>query len=159
MPASAITASVRYTSRGTTKIYWVVTIANYLAPSRGELNAGLDVSDEVADVAGFTVASDQIEVPDLSGRFTAKIPGRITADDSSLTCYASQNGVDVRAVLPRDTAGFMVILPEGDVTGQKMDVFPSKVSSAFVDPSIGDAGRVVVNFSITRVPAQNLVIP
>ena len=159
MAPPKLSVTTRYFPPGVRKYYWVTTIGTYTAPTRGELNAGLDISDEVADVAGFTVASDQIEVPDLSGRFTAKIPGRITADDSSITFYASQTSADVRAVLPRDTAGFMVVLPEGDVVGQKMDVFPAKVSAAAVDPSIADPGRVVVSFSITKVPAQNVTIP
>ena len=153
------TALLRYIAPGTRKYYWVTTIATQASPSRGELNAGLDLSDEVADVSGFTVTSDQVEVPDLATRFTGKIPGRIHADDSSMTFYAASTSNDVRTVLPRDTAGFMVILPEGDVTGQKMDVFPAKVTSSYVDQSVADPGRVVVNFSITKIPSQNVTIP
>lgn len=159
MAPPKLTATSRYFPPGTRKYYWLTAVAAQASPTRAEMNAGTDLSDEVADVAGFTVTSDQIEVPDLSGRFAAKIPGRITADDSSITFYASVTSADVRAVLPRDTTGFMLILPEGDVPTQKMDVFPAKVAAASIDPSIADPGRVVVSFSITKAPSQNVTIP
>ena len=40
MPPSPLTATLRYIPPGTRRIYWVTTIANYLSPTRGELNAG-----------------------------------------------------------------------------------------------------------------------
>src|SRR6266705_1774674 len=138
MPPSPLSATTRYIPPGTRKIYWVTTIATYTAPTRAELNAGIDLTAEVAEISGFTTTSDTTETPDLSTRFTAKIPGRITADDSSLSFYASSNSSDVRTVLPRDTAGFVVILWEGDVTGQRMDVFPAKVTVSVPDGNMED---------------------
>lgn len=159
MAPSPLTPTVRYIPPGTRKIYWVTTIATYTAPTRSELNAGIDLSAEIDQMSGFNVKSDSVETPDLSTRFTSKIPGKITSDDSSVTFYASSTSSDVRTVLPRDTAGFMVILPEGDVTGQKMDVFPSKVAAATVDTNLQDPGKVMIDFTITKVPAQNVTIP
>jgi hypothetical protein len=159
MPPSPLSATTRYIPPGTRKIYWVTTIANYLSPSRGELNAGIDLSGEIAEMSGFTTTSDVTETPDLSGRFVPKIPARIKADDSSLSFYASSNSTDVRTVLPRDTAGFVVILWEGDVTGQRMDVFPAKVTVSALDGNMEDPEKVNVSFAITRVPAANVVIP
>jgi hypothetical protein len=159
MPPSPLSATTRYIPPGTRKIYWVTTIATYTAPSRAELNAGIDLSNEIASMTGFTVTSAAIETPDLSGRFAPSIPGRITADKSSISFYASSNSSDVRTVLPRDTAGFVVILPEGDITGQRCDVFPAKVSSAVVDTTMEDPGKINIEMTITRVPAQNVVIP
>jgi hypothetical protein len=159
MPPSPLTATVRYIPPGTRKVYYVATISNYLSPTRGELNAGTDLSAEIAEMSGFTVTSDSVDTPDLSTRFTAKIPGRITADDSSISFYASSTSSDVRTVLPRDTSGYIVILPEGDVTGQKMDVFPVKVASTAVDTAMEDPAKVNVQFTVTRVPALNVTIP
>lgn len=159
MAPSPLTPTVRYIPPGTRKIYWVTTIATYTAPTRSELNAGIDLSAEIDQMSGFNVKSDSVETPDLSTRFTSKIPGKITSDASSVTFYASSTSSDVRTVLPRDTAGFMVILPEGDVTGQKMDVFPSKVAAATVDTNLQDPGKVMIDFTITKVPAQNVTIP
>jgi len=159
MAPPKLNATVRYVPEGTRKFYWVTTIATQSSPTRGELNAGVDLSDEVAEVTGFTVTSASADVPDLSGRFTAKIPARITADDSAMRFYMSSNSNDVRTVLPRDTAGFMVCLWEGDVTGQKMDVFPAKVSAAVPQTGIEDPASIEIQFTITKQPSQNVTIP
>ena len=159
MPPSPLSATVRYVPPGTRKIYWVTTIANYLSPSRGELNAGIDLSAEVADVTGFTVTSGTVPTPDLSSRFVPEIPGQITAPSSSLIFYASNTSSDVRLTLPRDTAGYVVILWEGDVTGQRMDIFPAKVTVSAPDGNTQNPERINVSFSITKIPAANVVIP
>ena len=159
MAPTKLNVTTRYIPPGSRKYYYVPTIATQSSPTRSEMNAGTDLSDQIADVSGFTVTSDQVETPDLASRFTGKIPGRITADDSSLTFYASSNSNDVRLVLPRDTSGFIIVLPEGDIPTQRMDVFPVKVSATAVDGSVEDPGRVIVNFSITSIPSQNVVIP
>jgi hypothetical protein len=142
-------------------VYWLPTVAAYstTGATRAEINAGTDLTNEIADITGFTVASDQVEVPDLSGRFAAKIPGRITAADSSIVFYADQTSNDVRTVLPRDTSGYVAVLWEGDTAGRKYDLFPAKVGSSALQPSIEDPERIEVAFSLTRVPAQNLTVP
>jgi hypothetical protein len=159
MAPPKLTVTTRYVPEGTRKFYWVPTIATQASPSRAEMNAGTDLSDEVADVNGFTVASDTVEVPDLSGRFTAKVAGRINAADSSLVFYTSSTSNDVRSVLPRDTVGFIIALWEGDVPTQKMDVFPVKVSSSAIQTGVDDPGKIEIAFVITKVPSQNVTIP
>jgi hypothetical protein len=159
MVATPIAASTRYIPPGTRAYYWVPTIANKAAPSRAELDAGTDLTGEVAEVSGFQTTSESTDTPDLGSRFTSKIPGRITADDSSITLYADEGSQDVRQLLPRDTAGFIVQFPEGDVTGRTMDVFPVKVSSAPKDTSIEDPGKVMVQFTVTSEPAENVTVP
>src|SRR5690606_36007743 len=102
-------------------LYWVPAIANKQEPTRNELNAGTDLSRAIADVNGWMVSSEMIDVPDMGSRFVSKIPGRISANDSSVTYYMDRGGVDARAVMPRDAEGFMVWLDGGDVAGRKMD--------------------------------------
>jgi len=161
MPATAITASVRYFRPGLTKVYWVRTIATYTAPTRAELNAGTDLSPEIAEISGFSVVSDSVDTPDLLNRFVSKIPGRITADDSSINFYASSTGfTDARSVLPRDTTGFVVFMDGGDVTTTgRMDVWPSTVASVGKLRAMEDPAQVQVTFTPTRVPAEDIVIP
>lgn len=161
MPAPAISAATRYTSRGTAKWYWVATIANYLSPTSGELNAGTDLSSQVMDSSGFGLESDQIDTPDVASRFTKKIPGPINAEDSSLTMYQSVTGTDARQLMPQDTAGFVVIFPGGNVTGRKMHVWPVRVASVKYQYSASgsDADTMVFNYSPTDVPAENVTIP
>ncbi len=160
MAPTPLTATLRYIPPGTRKVYWLTTIASYAtAVTRAEINAGTDLTNEIAEMSGFSVTSASTETPDLSTRFTAKIPGRITADDSSISFYASSTSADVRTVLPRDTAGFVIILPEGDVPTQKMDVYPAKVASTAVDTAMEDPEKINIAFTVTRIPALNLTIP
>ena len=41
MPPTKLAATSRYFRPGTTKVYWVVTMATYTTPTRSELNAGV----------------------------------------------------------------------------------------------------------------------
>ena len=161
MAATNIAAATRFTSRGFTVIYWLPACANILSPTRGELNAGTNLSPQVMDGSGFTVSSDQIDAPDMATRFTSKIAGAITADDSSLTMYASKTGVDARQLMPQDQAGFIAILYGGDVPGQKMDVWPVTVSSVAKQISFqgSDPDTLVFSYSPSAVPASTVTIP
>ena len=159
MPPTPLTPTVRYIPPGTRKVYWVTTIATYTAPTRAELNAGIDLSAEVAAVTGFTVTSATTPTPDLSSRFTSEIPAAITAASCSLSIYATSTSSDIRLTLPRGTIGYVVMLWEGDVTGQRMDVFPATVTTSAVNGNMTAAELVDVSFSITKVPANNVLIP
>lgn len=159
MAPSALTATVRGVPEGTRKIYWVPTIATQASPTRAELNAGIDLTTEIAEMGGFTVSSETEDVPDLSSRYVGKVPSRITSPDSTIRFYTSSNSNDVRASLVRDQAGFIVCLWDGDVGGQKMDVFPVKIASVSVQTSISDPASVEYAFSITKVPSQYVSIP
>lgn len=160
MPATPLSAVSRFFSTGTTKYVFCVTVANKLAPTRSEINNGTDISGEIKAVDGWKVTSELIDVPDLNSRFTSKIPGRTSADDSSLTLYADPSGSDARTLFPRDTTGFILRMDGGDVTGRKMDVFPVRVSAVPKDMGTGDdAATLMVQFAITSEPAENVSIP
>lgn len=159
MAATPISATTRYYRKGVTKFYWLTACDDPSAPTRAEIDAGIDLSPEIAEINGWQVTSAFVDTPDLNSRFTGKIAGDITADDSSINFYASKNSVDVRSVLPRDTVGFMLILDEGDVSGGKMDVFPATVGSAPKLRTLTDPAMIQVNFAITREPSENVAIP
>lgn len=160
MATPQITASTRYFDVGTTKVYFVPSIADLDAPTRVEMSAGTDLSREIAEIDGWNVTSNQIQTPDFATRFVSQIAGRIEAADSSLTFYASEDSVDVRNLLPRDTDGFIVWLDGGDVPGNKMDVYPVTVRSVSKMRSAGsEAARIMIGFSITREPSEDITVP
>lgn len=159
MPATPITPATRFFRPGTTKVYWVVSISSISAPTRGELNAGSDLSKDVADIQGWMVSGQKIDTPDLNSRFIANIPGLTQADESAITFYAGVDGADVRTLMPRDTSGNIVWLDGGDTAGRKMDVFPVRVLSVGQVRDMGDAARITIQFSITSEPAENVTIP
>jgi hypothetical protein len=161
MPPTALAASQRFIRPGVTKVYWVVSIATQATPSRSELNAGTDLSNEVAEINGFQVVSESVDTPDLSGRFVPKIPGRINADDSSINFYASSTGFnDARSVLVLDSQGYIVIMDGGDVsTTGRMDVYQCKVAAHGKLRTLEDPAMTQANFTILRQPSENVVIP
>lgn len=160
MAAPAIPKSKRFFAPEITKVYFVPTIADLQSPTRAELDAGDDISGEIADISGFTVTSGMIGTPDLGSRFTSQIGGRTQADASSITFYASQDGADIRDVLQRGLAGYLVFMDGGDVPAQPMDVFPVDVTSVGKVRSTGDqASQLTVSFAITAEPAEDVAIP
>lgn len=159
MPATNITTAVRYYRRGVTKVSWVPTVADKESPTRTELDAGTELSLEVGEIEGWQVTSNVIETPSLGSLFDAKINGSITADDSSLTMYASQSGEDVRTLLTRGSNGFIVWMDTGDTTDELMDVFPVRVLSQGKIRSLDDAAKIQVQFAVTSEPAENIAIP
>ena len=162
MPTPAITQSTRYTSIGLTKVYYLPTIASTsFIPTRTEMNAGTDLSPELADWAGWMVTGAQINTPDLSTVFESTISGRVSSPKSTLTFYASTTGVDVTALLPRTTTGYICWLDGGDISGHQMEVYPVTVMANGIDRDnkMTKADVVTVDFAITRQPAQNVTIP
>ncbi|MER7212450.1 hypothetical protein ABT340_35805 [Streptosporangium sp. NPDC000239] len=160
MVATPITPANRFFRPGITRCYWVVSIANLNAPTRSELNAGSDLSKDIADISGWMVSGQKIDTPDLDSRFVSNIPGLTSAQESGVTFYQDQPGVDVRGLMPRDAEGHIVWLDGGDVAGRLMDVFPVRVLSVGKQRTMGaEAARLVVQFSISAEPAEDVVIP
>lgn len=160
MPTPAITASTRYFPRGTSKCYYVPSIAaSTLTPTRAELNAGTDLSPQLADWSGFSVTGEQIDTPDLATTFNSKIPGATSAEESSLTMYSSKDGVDSRTLLARSVTGYIVWMPGGDVSGYKASVWPVTVTSNSEVIASDDAGKRNIQFAVTALPQENVTIP
>lgn len=161
MAAPAITSSVRYTSRGSTKAYWVVTIANTAAPSRAELNAGTDLSRELMDWDGWVEEPELLSGPDLASRRTKQVVGPIEPSEPTITMYASKSGVDARSLMTQDAVGFVVFLDGGDVAGQKMDIYPVTVSAVVKQRSAmgSDIDTLLFSYAITGDPQFNINIP
>lgn len=156
----ALTATTRFFQRGTTKVYFLPTIAAVnLTPTRPEITAGTDLSAEIADLAGWAVGVDMVDVPDLGSRFTAQIAGSIKPEQSSITFYGDVGGADARTNLPVDQAGFIVFMDGGDVPTKKLDAYPVKVASHSKLRTLTNAFQITISFSITKVPGENLTIP
>lgn len=160
MAAPNITASTRYIHPGVTRVVFATTVSNINSPTRGEINAGTDLSNEVAEASGWEVSSANKDAPDLGRVFTGKVIGRTSAGDPMLGMYASVTGADVRALLPRGTSGFVLLMWGGDVAGNKMDVYPVRVSGNPKPLGTDDEpARVGVQFAVTSQPAENISVP
>lgn len=159
MPATPLGVAERFSALSGLEIVFVPVITSATgAATRAEINAGTDLTSEIMEWEGFTTTTETIETPDLT-RFVGKIPGRISAEDSSITMYADRGGEDVRSVLPRDTIGYLLWMDSGDTPASKMDVYPIQVNSLSKVRSMDNATVLTVSVSMTRIPFEDVVIP
>jgi hypothetical protein len=61
--------------------------------------------------------------------------------------------------MPRNSVGFVVKFPGGDVTGRKMSVFPCKVGSAAEPTAFGAPTELNFSYYVTKIPAENITVP
>ncbi|WP_160051427.1 hypothetical protein [Nocardiopsis sp. FR26] len=161
MAATPIDVTDKFINAGVTTIIFAPAIADVNAPTRAELDAGTDLTEEVIGSSGWQVSSTNVSYNPLGTTFTPSIPGRTSVEDSSLTLPQDITGTDVREILPRGTTGNVVIMHGGDVVGSPMDVWPVRVSS--LGKSISTEGTevasIVVSFAIPSEPAESVAIP
>ena len=159
MAAPPITASTRYIPEGVTHYYWVPSIANTASPTRAELNAGTDLTPEVAAAGDWAINGNAVPAPDLASLFDPSIAGKTGMGTTTLDMYASTNSVDVRTLLPRGTTGYVVKFPEGDVTGRAMDVFKVTVLAQPKPTNMGNPSVIQLQFVVNKIPAENVTVP
>jgi hypothetical protein len=149
----------RYYPPGTRKCYWLATTANYLAPTRTEMNAGVDLSHEMEAVTGFALSSAMVNVPDMGSRFVQQIPGALESSKNNITFYEDLHSNDVRQIFAIGVTGYIIMLWDGDVAGQLMDVFPVQVASVAPDAAVTKAAMLTVDYAPSAVPAIGVIIP
>jgi hypothetical protein len=153
---------MRFNRKGTTKIYYLPTIAaTTLIPTSAEITAGTDWTPHIHSIDGWNLENTPIETPDMATTFVGKIDGDDSAADSSLGFYEDSVTDDVETDLAKGTTGYVVIFSKGKTAGAKgMDVFPIKVASNSKSYSTdNEAAKINVQFVITARPLQNGTVP
>jgi hypothetical protein len=157
---TALPTTERFFAPEISKAFFATALADPEAYTRAEVDASTDLTDEIADLAGWNVTSAMIATPDLGSRFNKQIGGRTSADASTITFYASRNGDDVRKVLPRGTRGYVIFMDGGDVPAQPSDVFHVEVTSVGKVRTVGDSAfQITISFAILNAPAEDVAIP
>jgi len=151
-------AITRFYAVGVTDVLWCPSIADTGAPTFAELDAGTDLGQELADWSGWTVSTNMIDTPALKERFVGQLPGRITAESSSITFYADKLGADLRDLMPRDTLGYIVIA-DGGLASAVGDVFRVQVSAVAKVRSMDNAAQLRFDFAILAQPAEDVTLP
>jgi hypothetical protein len=159
MAPPPLTPTQRYYPAGKRKCYFLPTTANYLQPTRAEINAGVDLSAEIESVTGFSLTSAMVNVPDMGSRFVSQIPGALESSKNDITFYQDASSNDVRRFFAIGVTGFIIMLWDGDVSGYLMDIFPVQVASVAPDPSTTKGATLQVDFAPTSVPAIGVTIP
>ena len=156
-----LSPTTRYFPPGTRKYYWVPSIATPSAPTRAELNAGTDLTAEVAAVNGFALWPNTVDVTPLGSQAVIWQTSTIDPNGSTneLILYASGNSNDARLLMPIGTTGFLVFLPEGDISGQLCEVWPANVYVMYFEPATDTPGEIHFQYLVTAMPSQNVTIP
>lgn len=155
----------RYTPDLLERWTFVPTIASQAAPTVAEITAGQEITSVIVSVSGFSYTGSKVETPDLGSRFNSSVPGRYSAEDSSIQFYKGDDADDVEKdtedLLADDTAGYILRFPpvEGAkptvAAAVKCAVWPIKVMSNTEDPPApGEAAKFTVTFSIPRAPTK-----
>lgn len=150
----------RFFRRGISKIYFLPSVADLDSPTRLEITAGVNLSPFVNAINGFQLNNSPIPTPNLEDQFTSQIDGEDTVADSSLVFNDDDTDDDVRTALAKGTAGYVLLMPYGDVSGKRAEVWPAK-STGFNDEWTTDnsPARAQAGFAVTAVPEQNAVVP
>lgn len=163
--ATTLTASAGYIPTGLRKVWLVPTIATTTAPTLTELNAGTDVTPKIASMSGFSGTGATVDLPNMAARWTPKVTGLISADDSSIDFNMDTSSTDVRALFNDGSDGTtptktnIVIFYEGVVSGGKMRAFPVQVTSVSASTDIASVAILAVTFSIILPPSSFVAIP
>jgi len=160
MTAPPSSAATRFLDAGTSRIYAVETIANTSAPTRSELDAGLDITGDVAEIEGFLLESELNDTTVFNSVVATSKPGTMRPGSSPrIVMYADQDGYDVRRSWARGTTRYIVLLHGGDVAGHLMDVWPVTVAARSKTFTFESAAFVLVQFAIHAQPATDVGVP
>lgn len=156
----------RYFRRGKSKVVFAPTVAAYDAvtgtgsPIRAEITAATPLTPQIAEVTGFQFSNSPIAVPDLNSTFTSTIAGEDTAADSGFTFYDDDTATTIRTALAKGTKGYVVLMPYGDVSTKRLEVWPVESTGVSDEWSAGnDPARFAVSFGITSPPSLSGTVP
>lgn len=150
----------RYWRRGVSKLRFATAMAGS-TPTAAEITAAVDLTPQIAEVTRtYDVA--EITTPDWVTDFDPKIPGLKSAA-LAIKGYDLDGTTDdaIRAALPEGAVGWVFIMPKGNATGKRIEVWPVKVNAGPIDDyATGtEAARYDVSFSVTSKPNLNATIP
>lgn len=149
----------RFFRRGTTKVWWVPTVASAtLVPTTAEVTAGTDLSPDIAAMEGFSFQNNPISTPDLGTTFTTTIPGEDTADNPSITFYELTDVNTLQSTLAKGTSGHLVIFYSGlagatPAAADKAEVWAVISTGPSREYTVGnDPARWMARFTPTKQP-------
>lgn len=154
---------------GTGKIRWVTTLSSTTAPTKAQLDAGVDltpwlrqdglnrtVSAALTDVADARDTFDRTELGTYSATLEVTfLRDSVSADDDAFT------------TLTRGTRGFFVVAPFGwtetdatpTIVGDRCEVWTAVVSALSPDTEGKDKAQTVkVTFGLPDAPVINAVV-
>lgn len=160
MVATAISPVVRFQRAGNSTIVLIDMPTTPGAPTRAEIDAGVDITGDVASVDGFTREPGFLDVPDWGSLETDQIRGRSPSSQGTIAMYADQGGADndIRAEVAEGDLKELLFMPHGDVPTDKMTVFDVEIAGVN-ETFDGDAATLVNVGSAIRKRYPAVSIP
>jgi len=154
----------RFFRRGKSKAFWVVTLSSLTSPSAAQINAGINVTQPVADISGFEFSNSPIATPDMSTSFTTTIPGEDTAQEPQLMFYEDDTTNTLQATLAKGSTGHVVLFYKGTVggtpaSGDRAEIWKVISTGPYREYSMGnDPARWGARFTPTDPPTFDALL-
>lgn len=155
----------RFMRKGVAKFFFVPTIADEDSPTAAEVNAGIRISTQLAEVNGFTFANSPIKTPDMETAYSSQIGGEDESADSSMKFYELRDATNpIKTALAKNTDGFVVSFPEGiagaiPAVGDDCEVWPVTVTSNAREYTVANESAMYnVAFAVTSPPTDDAVV-
>lgn len=159
----AIPKSKRFAPRARNEYLFLTSVAavnadGLPAPDVTELGASTRLTREIQEVQGFSTKTNFAQTGDAGNMYIGKIPVSAESDDSTITFYASEDGVDVRTILSQGQSGYMVIAPNW-AEGALAEVYPVTVGSVSLPRDLNAPQYITVSFATPDPPNSEYEIP
>jgi hypothetical protein len=154
----------RFFRRGKSKCFWVVTLSSTTSPSAAQVNAGVNMTQPIADITGFEFSNSPIPTPDLSTTFTTTIPGEDTAQEPQIMYYEDDVTNTLQTTLAKGSTGFVVIFYKGTAgaspaSGDRAEVWPVISTGPYREYSMGnDPARWGARFTPSATPVFDALL-
>ena len=153
---------------GTTKVFWVETIADIAAPTAAELAAGIDLSCLITSdgLIGFEAETAEIDNSALCSTSDTKLPGRASYSGTKFR-LKKQDGPDpdeAYVTLVRLASGYIVVRRYVDqavawTAADEVQVYPAQCGEIMhISPEANTVARYEVPTMITSQPALRAVV-
>lgn len=124
MAATPIDLVSRFIRTETSKFVLCDRIASTSgAATRAEIDAGVDITDDLATVEGFQESTNFLDTPDFGSLTTTSIVGRSPSISGTFTMYGDATGGDIREQVTRLDEKTLIVMDNGDTPTDPMDVF------------------------------------
>ena len=151
--------------RGTSEVYWLASAPAIPASiTTVEIAAGIDLSDQLNAVDGFSFSTTFIDVENLGSRVTTTISGPSKADGGTLTfneqraASGATSGTydDIMDALDVDAAGYLAFFPYGVANGNDYELWAVRVGSFSRQWDLGNTpAKWMSEMAATGVPIQH----
>ena len=147
---------VRQMTKGrVVELFLAAAPANLAAPTQAELSAGTVLTPSVRSFDGWDLSVADLDVADHASAFNKTGAGESSAPTSTITFYADDAGTPaILTALAVDTAGYIVILRNGQAASEPSKIWPVavKVHNDRDVQAVSEAPTVVVEFGLSDEP-------